>query len=529
MRFAELVATSLAVQAVRGRRKKTDALSACMLRLDPDERPIGASWLAGALPQGRIGLGYAAVFGIAPPEPASTGDLTVREVDAALTALGALSGPGSAARRASDWRALLARATADEQAFLGRLVVGELRQGALDGLVLDAIADAAQAPRDAVRRAHMLAGDLCAVAAAALTDGAAGLSRFQLTVGRPVHPMLAQTAATVEDALARLGTAAFEHKLDGVRVQVHRDGDAVRVYTRALNDVTARVPELVALVRALPNRRLILDGELLALRPDGTPHPFQTTMSRFGRTTSRDDTVALPLTPVFFDALLVDDAALLDAPASARAAALDDAVPPAHRMPRIVTDDPAVAASFYEDALAAGHEGVMAKGLDGAYEAGARGEAWLKIKAVHTLDLVILAAEWGSGRRQGWLSNLHLGARDPAGGFVMLGKTFKGLTDEMLAWQTERLSALQTHTDGWVVYVRPELVVEVAFNDVQQSPHYPGGVALRFARVKAHRPDKSPRDADTLDAVRALRPAWQQSAASNPPSAVRRRQPSSDC
>jgi DNA ligase-1 len=502
MRFAELVATSSAVQAVRGRRKKTDALAACLLRLDPDERPIGASWLAGALPQGRIGLGYAAVFGTAPPEPASTGALTVREVDAALTALGALSGPGSATRRASDWRALLARATPDEQLFLGRLVVGELRQGALDGLVLDAIADAAHAPRDAVRRAHMLAGDLCAVAAAALTDGAAGLTRFQLTVGRAVYPMLAQTAATVEDALTRLGVAAFEHKLDGVRVQVHRDGDEVRVYTRALNDVTARVPELVAFVRALPNRRLILDGELLALRPDGTPHPFQTTMSRFGRHASSE----LPLTPVFFDALLVDDAVLLDAPASARAAALDEAVPPAHRMPRIVTADADAAAAFYEGALAAGHEGVMAKGLDGAYEAGARGEAWLKVKAVHTLDLVVLAAEWGSGRRQGWLSNLHLGARDPSGGFVMLGKTFKGLTDEMLAWQTQRLSALQTHTDGWVVYVRPELVVEVAFNDVQESPHYPGGVALRFARVKAHRPDKTWRDADTIDAVRALRP-----------------------
>jgi DNA ligase-1 len=350
----------------------------------------------------------------------------------------------------------------------------------------------------------MLAGDLGAVAIAALTGGGEALAGFDVELFRPLQPMLAQTAEGVGEALSRLGGAAsLEAKLDGARVQVHRRGDEVRVFSRRLNEVTVAVPEVVEAARALPAHELILDGEVIALRPDRTPHPFQVTMRRFGRKLDVEAMRGeLPLTPFFFDCLWRDGRELLSAPLAERAAALAELVPEAWRVERLVTSDAAAGDAFLRRTLDAGHEGVMAKALAAPYEAGSRGQSWLKVKLAKTLDLVVLAAEWGSGRRRGWLSNLHLGARDPAGGFVMLGKTFKGLTDETLAWQTERLLALAAGREGHVVHVRPELVVEIAYNDLQASPHYPAGLALRFARVKGYRPDKSAADADTLGTVR---------------------------
>jgi ATP-dependent DNA ligase I len=507
VKLADLAAASRAVAATRSRTAKVEVLAACLRAMAPGERGPGAMYLAGELPQGRIGVGWALLDAArTATSPATAPDLELADVERALGELAALSGPGSGRARAERLGALLARATDDERAFLVGLVLGELRQGALAGLVVEAIARAAAIPADRVRRAHMIAGDLGAVAAAALAGGAAALDAFALTVGRPLMPMLAQTADDVDAALAALGEAALEHKLDGARVQVHKDGDDVRVFTRGLHDVTAAVPEVVRVARGTPARRLILDGEALALRPGGRPHPFQVTMRRFGRT--EDDPAvraALPLEVFAFDCLLVDDDVLLDRPTRDRHAALAEVVDAGHRVPRLVTADLAAARAFVEAALAAGHEGVMAKAVDAPYDAGQRGGAWLKVKRVHTLDLVVLAAEWGSGRRRGTLSNLHLGARDPArGGFVMLGKTFKGLTDETLAWQTRELLARELGRDRHVVHVRPELVAEIAFNDVQASPHYPGGLALRFARLVRYRPDKRAADADTIEQVRAI-------------------------
>ncbi|MGE5183734.1 MAG: ATP-dependent DNA ligase, partial [Acidobacteriota bacterium] len=396
-----------------------------------------------------------------------------------------------------------ADATAPEQKFLGELAVGEVRQGALDGIVVEAIAKAAELSADAVRRAYMLAGDLGQVAAAALAGGAAEIGRFGLTLFRPILPMLAQTADDAASALASFaGPAALEHKLDGFRVQLHKDEGVVRAYSRALNDVTAYVPELVERVAALPARRLVLDGEAICFA-GGRPLPFQDTMRRFGKK-GIELRGEMPLTLAAFDALLVDDQPLLAEPTRTRIAALEEVAKP-FAVPRLVTADPAAAVAFYEDALAHGHEGVMAKALDAPYDAGIRGAQWLKIKKVHRLDLVVLAAEWGSGRRKGWLSNLHLGARDPAsGGFVMLGKTFKGMTDAILEWQTAELLAREVDRDGHIVYVRPELVAEIAFNDVQRSPRYPGGLALRLARLVRYRDDKLAAQADTIDSVRAI-------------------------
>jgi len=493
------------VSETRSRRAKIAALAACLRQARPDERAVVVAYLAGTLPQGRIGLGWRIVQDVRPaPVPAPA--LTVAEVHETAGELAAIAGAGSSARRAHAFGALLARATAEEQSFLRRLVLGELRQGALEGIMVEAVAQAADLPVDEVRRAHMLAGELAAVASAALSQGRTGLAAFGLTLFRPVLPMLARPAASVGEVFGHLGQAAFERKLDGARVQVHKDGDEVRVYTRQLNDVTAAVPELVTAVRALPARCLILDGEAIALRPDGSPLPFQVTMKRFGRKRDVASLQAeLPLTGQFFDALYADGQALIDRPGRERMAALDAMVPPDLRVPRCITDERAAAEDFYDRSLAAGHEGLMAKSLDAAYDAGGRGLGWFKLKPAHTLDLVVLAAEWGAGRRQGRLSNLHLGARDPTrGGFVMLGKTFKGLTDELLAWQTERFLAIEIGRDGHVVHVRPEMVVEVAFSDVQASPHYPGGMALRFARVKRYRPDKRAEDADTIDTVRAI-------------------------
>ena len=471
------------------------------------------AYLCGETPHGKLGLGYATLRDAR--SAARHGDpLTLAEVDAALARLRATSGKGSAGARTAQLEALFSRASDDERDFLRRLIVGELRQGALEGVMLDAIAAAADLPAGDVRRATMLAGGLAAVANAALTEGATGLARFAIRLMRPVQPMLATPADDLAGALATLGRAALEWKVDGARVQVHKDGDEVRVFTRSLNDVSAAVPEVVEAVRALPARQLILDGETIALAPTGAPRPFQVTMRRFGRKLEVERLRAeLPLAVFFFDCLRCDGEDLVARPARERFAALAGALPPGLAIPRIVTSDVAEGEAFLAGALAAGHEGVMAKALDAPYEAGRRGAGWLKIKRAHTLDLVVLAAEWGSGRREGWLSNLHLGARDPAsGGFVMLGKTFKGLTDATLEWQTAEFLARESGRDGHIVHVRPELVVEIAFNDLQASPHYPGGLALRFARLKRYRPDKTAAEADTIDTVRALYAAQAQKA-----------------
>ena len=506
MLLHDLVQTSRRVAATSGRLAKIDLVAALLKRAGPDEIEIAIAFLSGSLRQGRIGIGYATLQAVQPEQAATAPTLELAAVDAALQRLATTTGKGSTQMKQRLLGELFARGTADEQEFLLRLVMGELRQGALEGLAAEAVARAAGLEAGAVRRATMLAADLGRVAHAALTEGAAGLTSFRVQLFRPLQPMLAQAADDVGDALTRLGKgqAAFEYKLDGARIQVHKARDEVRVFSRQLNDVTQAVPEVVETVRRLPLDDAILDGEAIALRPDGTPLPFQVTMRRFGRKLDVERLRAeLPLVPFFFDILYADGAPLLDEPYARRFAVLAAAVPGEQRVPRIVTSDAGEAGAFFERAIAAGQEGLMAKALDARYDAGARGAAWLKLKPAHTLDLVVLAAEWGHGRRRGRLSNLHLGARD-GGGFAMLGKTFKGMTDEMLEWQTAKLLELETRRDGHVVHVRPELVVEVAFNGIQASPTYPGGLALRFARIVRYRPDKGPDQSDTIETVREL-------------------------
>ncbi|OBH93788.1 ATP-dependent DNA ligase [Mycobacterium sp. E2733] len=508
MLLLDVATTSIDVGGTSSRLGKIAHIAGLLRRAatEPDTVAIVVSWLSGELRQRQIGVGWASLR--SRPPPASDPTLTVAGVDARFSEIGAVSGKGSQARRAELVAGLFAAATDTEQAFLVRLLGGELRQGALAGIMADAVAKAADIPVAAVQRAAMLGGDLPAVAAAALGGGSAALDAFALRVGRPVGPMLAQTATGVADALERHGgTTIFEAKLDGARVQIHRAGDEVTVYTRSLDDVTVRLPEVVEATLALPVRELIADGEAIALRPDNSPHRFQVTASRFGRSVDVGAArAAQPLSVFFFDILHRDGADLLDAPTAERLAALDALVPAAQRVDRLLTSDPAAAKGFLEATLAAGHEGVLAKAPDAPYQAGRRGAGWLKVKPVHALDLVVLAVEWGSGRRSGKLSNIHLGARDPATGeFVMVGKTFKGMTDAMLDWQTARFSELAVSgTDGYVVRVRPEQVVEVALDGVQKSSRYPGGVALRFARVVRYRDDKGPAEADTIDTVRAL-------------------------
>ena len=505
MLLDEVAATSAAVAASSARLAKVERLAACLRRLEPGEVHPAVAFLSGELRQRQIGVGWAALRDA--PDPAAAPTLTVAEVDAAFERIGRLAGPGSQAERRRLVGELFGRATATEQRFLVGLLSGELRQGALEGVMAEAIAKAAGVAGAEVRRALMLRGALGPVAEAALARGVPGLREFHLQVGRPLQPMLASTAPSIEAAMERVGEAAVEWKLDGVRVQLHKDGDEVRVFTRTLDDVTARVPEVVEIVTALPVRSAVLDGELIALRPDGRPQPFQVTAGRLGsRLDVERQRLAVPLTLYLFDVLHVDGEDLIDRAGAERHALLAAMTPEALRVPRTVTGDPPAAAGFLGDALARGHEGVLVKSLAAPYEAGRRGAGWMKVKPVHTLDLVVLAVEWGHGRRKGWLSNLHLGARDPeTGGFVMLGKTFKGLTDKLLAWQTERLLELAVGpTDQWVVRVRPELVVEVAFDGVQASPRYPGGVALRFARVVRYRPDKRAIDADSIGAVQAI-------------------------
>ncbi|TYK52931.1 ATP-dependent DNA ligase [Actinomadura decatromicini] len=505
MLIADIARTSADVAATSGRKAKVASLAECLRAAEPREAAIVVAYLSGELPQRQIGVGYAALRDVPPPAPEPS--LTVLAVDAAFTEIGAVAGAGSVARRRELVAALFGRATRPEQDFLIRLLAGELRQGALDGVMAEAIAAAAGVPSAEVRRAVMLRGSLGPVATAALADGVAGLRGFALEVGRPIKPMLAASAPDVDAAFGKLAAeAAVEWKLDGIRAQIHVSGGEVRVFTRTLDEITSRLPEVVAAVRELPVRDAVFDGELIALRPDGSPHPFQVTSARTATRTAKT-TGTVPLAVFLFDVLHLDGRDLLDAPGAERNAALAEVVPEGLRMPRVVTADPARAKEVFDEAVARGHEGVVVKSLDTPYTAGRRGAGWIKVKPRHTLDLVVLAVEWGHGRRRGLLSNLHLGARDPeTGGFVMLGKTFKGLTDELLAWQTAKLRELAVREDDWTVHVRPELVVEIAFDGVQHSPRYPGGIALRFARVLRYRPDKSAAEADTIDTVRAVAP-----------------------
>jgi DNA ligase-1 len=505
-RFTDLVGTSAAVREASGRLDKVARLADLLRRLADDEIAPAVAFLSGQTTQGRLGVGYASVAAAADVPAASEATLSIAEIDRAFEAMAAVSGPGSAHERARQLRAIFSRTTAPEQDFLRRLLYGELRQGALESAIVEAIARAATIPVAAIRRAVMMAGDIGPVARAALLGDTRAVDAFAVQVMRPVRPMLADSEDSVSAALSSLGDASLEYKLDGARIQVHKAGDDVRVFSRTLNDVTAAVPEIVLAARALPVRDAIVDGEAIALSPDGRPLPFQVTMRRFGRTRNVDAARAeLPLTPFLFDCLYADGRVVVDEPLEQRAQMLQE-IAAGLTVPRIVRPTPEEAETFARDALARGHEGVMAKALGAPYSAGRRGSAWLKIKQARTLDLVVLAAEWGHGRRRGWLSNLHLGARDPeAGTFVMLGKTFKGLTDQMLTWQTEKLLALETGRDAATVYVRPELVAEIAFNEIQQSPVYPGGLALRFARVVRYREDKTAAEADTIATVRLMR------------------------
>jgi ATP-dependent DNA ligase I len=563
MLLDDVVRTSAAVAAAPGRLAKVEFIARLLRDVPADEITIAASFLSGELTQRQIGVGYAALsdltggFGPAPPAagqqagpqqpgPAATPELTLADTDRVLGQIGQLSGPGSQGERRTLLAGLLARATAPERQFLVRLLAGDLRQGALDGVMTDAVARAADVPAAAVRRAYQLSGSLAATAAVALSPGAPGpsagapgrpapvvdatvldatvlrataaaaLAAVTLQVGRPVGPMLAASAPTVAAAMERVSPAAVDWKIDGIRVQLHRTGDTVRVFSRTLDDITDRVPEIAAAALTLRADSAVLDGEAVALRPDGRPRPFQVTSARAasqpGSGQRRADRDQLPLSLFLFDVLHLDGQDMLDVPAAERFARLSAVAPPELVIPRLVTADVPEAEDFYADAIGRGHEGVVVKSVAAPYGAGRRGSDWIKVKPRHTLDLVVLAAEWGHGRRQGWLSNLHLGARDPeTGGLVMLGKTFKGLTDALLAWQTERLRELaepagadsrERHRS--VVRVRPELVVEIAFDGVQGSTRYPGGVTLRFARVLRYRPDKTAAEADTIDAVRAL-------------------------
>jgi DNA ligase-1 len=504
MLLRELVDVSARVAATNSRSEKT-ALIAALLRGAGADAAAAAAYLTGDA-RVRTTLGPAAVHAAWDTPAAEQSSLTLADVATNLERAASLKGAGAKTARVQLLRDLFARAQEDERDFLARLVLGELRQGALEGVMADAIARAAALPLEDVRRALLLSGDLATVAAAALDGGAVALRGFGVELFRPLAPMLAQPADDVGAALARLDTAAFDYKLDGARVQVHRRGDEVRIYSRRLNEVTAAAPELVEAVRTLPARELVLDGEAIVLRPDGKPQPFQITMRRFGRRLDVERMRAeLPLATFFFDLLYLDGESLLERPAADRFAAMRAVLPDALHVPRLVTQDAAEAASFLQRARDAGHEGLVAKSLHALYDAGKRGGSWLKLKQADTLDLVVLAAEWGHGRRQGWLSNLHLGARDPEhGSFVMLGKTFKGLTDAVLEWQTRELLAREIGREGHIVHVRPELVVEIAFEGLQTSPRYPGGVALRFARVKRYRDDKSAAHADTIARVLEL-------------------------
>jgi DNA ligase-1 len=497
--LADVVAVSQAVAETSSRSRKVAVLSDLLRRLEPAEVPVVVGFLSGAPRQGRVGVGYATVYALEEPatlEPT----LTVSDLDAAITAIQATTGQGSAGVRRGVLAELLQRATDAEASFVKRLFTGELRQGALAGIMVDAVAKAAGVPLDAARRALMLSGDLPHTAELALTNGEEGLRAVGLELFRPILPMLASPGETVAEAVVAFELASVEWKLDGIRIQIHRRGDDVRVYTRNLNDITYALPGIVAAVRALPARQAVLDGEALWVGEDG-PAAFQDTVARIDR-----DAQPEGIATFLFDLLHVDGEDLLDVPLRERSERLR-VLAPELAIPRVLTSDPAEAERVLEESLRTGHEGVVVKDASSLYAAGRRGQAWRKVKPVRTYDLVVLGAEWGHGRRQGRLSNLHLGARDPANGsFVMVGKCFKGLTDELLRWQTEALLERETERRGIAVLVRPELVVEIALDGVQASTRYPGGVALRFARVKRYRPDKPADEADTIDDLRALLP-----------------------
>ncbi|HEX2904972.1 MAG TPA: ATP-dependent DNA ligase [Jatrophihabitans sp.] len=501
MLLATVADASAELSATPARSAKTARLATLLAAADPAELPVLVSWLSGELTQRQLGVGWAGLREL--PPPAALPNLTIAAVQGCFDEIAAQGGSGSQGRRQQLVTQLFARATGAEQLLLRRVITGELRQGALIGVMADALAAAFAVPLAAVRRAAMLSGSLPAVATAAQSGGAGALAEFRLHIGRPIGPMLAQTAASVTAALQPLGRAACEWKLDGVRVQIHRQNEDIRIFTRTLDDITARLPDVLEAVATLPARHAVLDGEAIALRPDGRPLPFQVTSARLARHAPAEP---LPLTTFVFDALHLDGRDLLDEPTEQRIDALSQVLPgsgPIRAVPRLITADAEQAQAFLDEALAQGHEGVLVKSLTAAYQAGRRGAGWLKVKPVHTLDLVVLAVEWGSGRRQGRLSNIHLGARDE-NGFVMLGKTFKGMTDAMLAWQTQRfLELAEGPTDGYVVRLRPEQVVEIAFDGVQRSTRYPGGVALRFARVLRYRDDKPVTDVDTIDTVRS--------------------------
>jgi DNA ligase 1 len=506
MLLHDLVSTSAAVGEASGRLAKIGLLAGLLRRLAPEEVEIAIAFLSGEPRQGRMGIGYSTLSAAKDVAAAEIPALHLHDVDDVFTQIAAIKGSGSAAARHQRLRDLLSRATAPEQDFIVRLLFGELRQGALEGVLVEAVARASGIEAAAVRRAAMMEGVLGPVARAALVDGEARLAGFGVRLFQPVQPMLAQPAADVNEALDQLARdVSLEWKLDGARIQAHKSGSDVRVFSRNLRDVTAAVPEVVEAMHGLAAHDVIVDGEVIALRPDASPHPFQVTMQRFGRKLDVERLRAeVPLTPFFFDCLYADGQSLIDVAQEGRVARLDT-IAGSRVVPRLLRPTPETAARFLEETLQRGHEGLMVKSLAAGYAAGRRGQQWLKVKIARTLDLVILAAEWGHGRRIGWLSNLHLGARDPVnGGFVMLGKTFKGLTDEMLAWQTEKLRTLEISHDRHTVYVKPELVVEIAFNEVQESPQYPGGLALRFARVKSYRHDKPATEADTIDAVREI-------------------------
>jgi DNA ligase-1 len=508
MKLEEIVAVSEAVAGTSGRLDKIGKLADLFGRVPPEDLPIAIGFLIGWPRQGKVGVGWATVASGREQAAASESSLTLREVDSALDQLASARGKKSGNEKSRIVSELFSRATDAEQRFLSSLLIGEVRQGALEGVMIEAVAKAAGLKATDVRRAVMMAGDVGEVAHLVMRDGAEALAQYKLELFRPVLPMLADSAPTVADAMSGNESVSVEWKLDGARIQVHRRDDQVAVYTRNLNDVTDAVPEVVEAVRSLPARELILDGEVIALTPPGQPHAFQTTMRRFGRRLDVESLrEELPLASFFFDVLLHDGESVIDDPLAQRLERLEGIIPESLRVPRVVTADVDSALRFQSDAIARGHEGVMVKSLTAPYAAGRRGSAWLKVKQAQTLDLVVLAVEWGSGRRKGWLSNLHLGARDPATGeFIMLGKTFKGMTDEILEWQTKELLAREVRREGHIVHVRPELVVEIAFNEVQRSSQYPGGVTLRFARVKGYRPDKNASAADTIDAVRAFLP-----------------------
>ena len=502
MLLNQLAQTSDKVASTSGRLAKIKLLAELLKQAAPDEIESVIAYLSGTIRQAKIGVGWATLQA-AKGQAAKTPTIELKHVDASLDLVANATGKGSAATKTKLLRDLLGRGTEQEQDFLFRLLTGELRQGALELIMVEAVSKAAELPSEEVRRAAMLSGNLSAVAKAALTEGSKGLAPFAVQLFRPIKPMLAQTATDVAEALERSTPAAFEYKFDGARIQVHKQGDAVKVFSRLMNDVTVAVPEVLEVARKLNVKEVILDGEAIALTTDNRPLPFQTTMRRFGRKLDVEALQGeLPLVPFFFDILYLDGESLMDQPYSTRFKALSQYV--SQRPPRLVTADKQEAQRFFDDAIKAGHEGLMVKKLDARYEAGGRTWDWIKVKQANTLDLVVLAAEWGHGRRKGWLSNLHLGARDPAGGFVMLGKTFKGMTDEVLEWQTKKLQELETRREGITVYVRPELVVEVAFNGLQESSVYPGGLALRFARVVRYRQDKKPEEADTIEMVRRL-------------------------